>query len=88
MKRLIIILVVLILAYPLAAQIGTHALLRLFPHTFADIHEADMPDHGAITDGQVTYCSDCTIPATPGAVCTPGGPGAEAHRIRGKWLCF
>jgi hypothetical protein len=89
MKRIVIIIVILLLAYPLMAQIGIHSLMRLFPRTFADLTMADMPDHGMkLPDGQITYCSDCAIPAHPGDKCAAGGPGAEAHRIRGAWSCF
>jgi hypothetical protein len=94
MKRTLIILatlVVLLLAYPLLSQqLGTHALLRLMPHTFADLAMADMTgrDAMAITDGYITYCTDCAVPAHPGDKCAVGGSGAEAHRIRGAWVCY
>lgn len=91
MKRIAFwaVLVIAIWSYPVAAQLGTHALLRLFPHTYEDLQMADMPDHGPkLDDGHITYCSDCAVPSTPGQKCAAGGKGAEAHRIRGQWVCF
>ena len=91
MKRIAFwaLLVILIWTYPVAAQLGTHALMRLFAHTYADLQMADMPDMTpALPDGQITYCSDCKAPATPGEKCAVGGKGAEAHRIRGQWSCY
>lgn len=90
MKRIALVVILLILVYPVMAQLGTHALMRLFPHTFADLQMADMPGHltTPLSDGQITYCSDCAKPSTPGQICTAGGPGAEAHRIRGAWACY
>ena len=90
MKRILLVIVLLLLAYPLMAQLGVHALLRLFPHTFADLSMADMTGREAmpIPDGQITYCSDCAVPSTPGQKCAAGSGGAEAHRIRGAWACY
>lgn len=75
------------------AQMGIHGMTRLMGRTYADLQMADMPsDHGGMAlyekDGYITYCTDCKAPATPGAKCEAGGPGAEAHRIRKQWSCF
>jgi hypothetical protein len=76
-----------IVVYAVQAQIGAHALMRLFPHTFADLQMGDMPGMN-LSDGYITYCTDCAVPSTPGQKCTVGGPGAEAHRVRGQWVCY
>jgi hypothetical protein len=93
MKRLILILaaLLLIVAYPTLAQLGVHGLTRLFPRPYADLMMADMPEKSGgmqVPDGAITYCADCAVPAHPGDKCAAGGPGAEAHRIRGQWSCF
>ena len=91
MKRVyfIVALLVLLMGYATYGQLGTHALMRLFPHTFADLQMADMPDmKPPLPDGQITYCSDCAVPVHPGDKCANGGKGAEAHRIRGQWSCY
>jgi hypothetical protein len=42
------------------------------------------------TAGAQVYCTNCDAPAAPGNACTSssGRAGAEAHYIRGTWLCF
>jgi hypothetical protein len=93
MKRIFWLLIVLILCYPVVAQVGIHGMTRLIGRTYQDLTMADMPaTQGGMQlypgDGYITYCNDCKVPSTPGEACAAGGPGAEAHRIRGKWLCF
>lgn len=45
---------------------------------------------GTPSNGTQVYCSDCDAPGSPGAACTSAGAkaGAEAHRVRGGWICF
>jgi len=81
---LILLGMVAILAFETAAQqMSLHGHIRLFPVKFADLKMADKTK-----DGAITYCADCAAPASPGVVCKAGGKGAEAHRIRGEWVCF
>jgi len=38
----------------------------------------------------MVYCVDCDAPSTEGAACSSAGSktGAEAHYVRGGWICF
>ena len=41
-------------------------------------------------NASIVWCPDCDAPVTEGITCTSAGAkaGAEAHYIRGVWLCF
>jgi len=55
--------------------------------TIGSVAFADLP---VGTVGMQIYCTNCDTPATEGVACTTGvtSNGAEAHYIRGGWVCF
>lgn len=61
-----------------AATGGTNQLGAIFP---GSVTQASLS--GSATNGQVVYCSDCTI-ANP---CAAAGTGALAKRLNGVWVC-
>jgi hypothetical protein len=59
-------------------------VLQLGTSTFAKLPTPTAPANG------ILYCSDCDAPSSVGAACTSRGAkdGAEAHYVRGRWICF
>jgi hypothetical protein len=39
---------------------------------------------GSPSDGTIQYCTNCNVATDP---CTPGGTGAMAFRLNGRWYC-
>lgn len=60
------------------ATTGTNQVGAVFPGSVAFVSLS-----GAATNGQLVYCSNCTI-ANP---CASGGTGAMAKRLNGVWVC-
>jgi hypothetical protein len=65
-----------------AAKIGS--TLQLGTSTLASLPTPQLPANG------IVYCTDCDAPLSEGAACTSTGGkvGAEAHYVRGRWICF
>lgn len=60
------------------ATTGTNQVGAVFPGSVAHASLS-----GSATNGQIVYCSNCTI-ANP---CASGGTGALAKRLNGVWVC-